>query len=241
MSVIEGLNGRGGAMAVTGLMQLLDRDAWFAALPCGLREEMVRSSVVRRLNHGDPGYAIDGPPDGLHTVLQGALYCVRFAPNGKIVMCLILRPPEWFGALSEFDGTGCAMTATAYGPTMTLHLPHRSFQRLVTDEPRHYLHFARLLARQLQRAVGALASTKSVPLRSRVAYALLELVESLPCSENPATPISQDTIAAMVGVSRQTISKIVNAWSRDGVLKIRYRAIEVRDRAALQRISDSAD
>ena len=50
----------------------------------------------------------------------------------------------------------------------------------------------------------------------------------------PVVPVSQEQLAMMMGVTRQTLSKELKALERDGVLVVGYGRIEIRSVAALR-------
>lgn len=47
--------------------------------------------------------------------------------------------------------------------------------------------------------------------------------------------MSQEDLSFMLGVSRQSVNRQLKLWEEDGTLRVRYRSIELLDRAQLER------
>ena len=47
--------------------------------------------------------------------------------------------------------------------------------------------------------------------------------------------VSQEDLSFMLGVSRQSVNRQLKLWEEDGTLRVRYRSIELLDRAQLER------
>jgi biotin operon repressor len=53
-------------------------------------------------------------------------------------------------------------------------------------------------------------------------------------------PVSQEALAMMLGISRQTLSKELKALVALGAVDLRYRRIEINSAARLKSISDAS-
>ena len=79
--------------------------------------------------------------------------------------------------------------------------------------------------------------------RARVARRLLLLARgdaTLAPKARPAVPVSQEALAMMLGISRQTLSKELKALVALGAVNLRYRRIEINSAARLKSISDTS-
>ena len=78
--------------------------------------------------------------------------------------------------------------------------------------------------------------------RARLASRLLALVRSHGFESEIATvsrvAISQESLAAMIGTSRQRINKLLKDFEAEGMIRIEYNMIVVTDAAALQAVLD---
>lgn len=222
------------------MMTTLREDAWFAALPADLAEGIVRQGVVRRWRDGEVIFATGDPADGIYAVLGGAVRMLHVTSEGHSAIYYFVQAPSWFGELSELDGGPRVQDAIAVGEVRLLHLARRGFRQLVEREPRHWQHFAALMARHARDLLANFVVLTTRPAPARMARHLAALhrnAERVPWSgSRPA--LTQDALAAMTGISRQTASRILKQWEREGVVSLSYRAIAIRDYQALARIAD---
>ena len=60
-------------------------------------------------------------------------------------------------------------------------------------------------------------------------------------SARPVVPVSQEALAMMLGVTRQTLSKELKVLAAQGAVLLRYRRIEIVSATRLQALSDGVD
>jgi len=103
------------------------------------------------------------------------------------------------------------------------------------------LRFVQARLQELQVQYRQLATDK---VERRVARALLRLVEVFgrPAPQNAIRldiKLSQQQLGCLVGVSRESINKLLNEWQRSGVIAMDGGYITVRDRDALDEIGNA--
>lgn len=147
------------------------------------------------------------------------------------------RPGESIGDLEIFAGTPAHCTAIAQtsvaGWRMETHhvldaldsVP--GFARLMLEHMARFAH----MNRRLYELASLRCSTQE-----RLA-ALLLWLDARPGEadegEHPLLQISQATMARMLALTRQCVSKHLCQWATDGVIEIRPRGVCVLDRGAL--------
>ncbi|MCO4890593.1 helix-turn-helix domain-containing protein [Cupriavidus sp. WGtm5] len=110
------------------------------------------------------------------------------------------------------------------------------------NEPGLYRYFTLLVA---QRYAGVLRYTSDSKLMSpeaRVCARLAELLRLQRPSEPQSGPVtvnmSQVDLAAMVGVSRQTLNELLKKLERRGLIEVAFRSIRVMN---VERLRDGGD
>ena len=83
-----------------------------------------------------------------------------------------------------------------------------------------YKHLVTLLAARLRDTDGVVAAGSFLPLKGRVARALLDLSEAFGQDVGQGRilirqKVSQSDVAAMAGIARENVSRILNDWIRD--------------------------
>lgn len=139
----------------------------------------------------------------------------------------VLRPGDVDGDIELLLGMPMPYTARALTDATVLHLSGPGFEALVQTNPaiaRRWLSsIARRLAASQDRILGLLGKS----LTEQVARLLLdEAVED-------RVELTQRTVAAMLGVQRPSLNKVLKQLEADGLISISYGTIDVTDRNGL--------
>lgn len=105
------------------------------------------------------------------------------------------------------------------------------FHRLVATRPDIHMAFTRLVCLRLRQALAWIDDAILMPLPVRLARRLLSLTSSPAglASGSAALAASQEDLAFMLGVSRQSVNRQLKLWEADGTLRVTYRRIELLD------------
>jgi CRP-like cAMP-binding protein len=140
-----------------------------------------------------------------------------------------MEPGNWFGEASLLDGLPRPHDVTAIEPSSVLVIGAPAFERLMRRTA-----FARALGALLCSRVRALYGlVEDAMLRStstRIARRLLSLARgdtTMAADARSRVGVSQEALAMMLGITRQTLSKELKVLARDGVLALGYGRIEV--------------
>lgn len=161
---------------------------------------------------GDPG-------DGCYRVEQGLLKVSIIGPSGAERILAILGPGAIVGELSTIDGLPRSASVSAVRPSELNFISRAVFEAVARDHPEVYKHMVTLLASRLRDTDEVLAAGSFLPLKGRVARALLDLSEAFgqPVGDGRILirqKISQSDVAAMAGIARENVSRILNEWIR---------------------------
>lgn len=162
---------------------------------------------------GDPG-------DGCYRVDQGLLKVSMIAPSGAERILAIVGPGAIVGELSTIDGRPRSASVAAVRDSALTFVSRAAFQAFAGGHPDVYQHLVTLLAARLRDTDGVVAAGSFLPLKGRVARALLDLSEAFGQDVGQGRilirqKVSQGDIAAMAGIARENVSRILNDWIRD--------------------------
>lgn len=193
-----------------------------SALAAGLRTSTVeRGAVVFR-----GGSA----PSGVWIVQRGRIE-LSVGAGRKRAVVHIIGPGDVDGDIQHLLGMPLPYTGHALEDSTVLFLDGESFEGLLASRhaiARRWLSsVAMRLAASQDRIIGILGRT----LTQQVACLLAE--ESV----DGAVPLPQRTLAAMLGVQRPSLNKILKDFERDGLIAIRYSAIALLDTERLAAIA----
>jgi CRP-like cAMP-binding protein len=163
-----------------------------------------------------------GRPTGVWIVQHGRVELSVGSGRRRTVVG-VLRPGDVDGDIQLLLDTPLPYTARALDDATLLSLSAGDFDHLLSTSPpitRRWLSsVAQRLAASQMRLLGLLGRT----LTEQVARLLLdEAVDG-------QVALPQRTLAAMLGVQRPSLNKILKELERDGLIAVRYAAIDIRD------------
>lgn len=215
------------------ITHILLRHRWFSSLPQALIDLIIDKSVQREVAGGTLIYGTGDPPAGQFAVLSGEVRLVANSDSGKHILYRVLGPGGWFGHLSVLDLQPRFQDAVAAAPTCLLHLSMPAFNAIIDQHPRYALHFAQLACQDLRVAMSMLAEMKATSLPNRVAQVLLETADAAALMPAGSSRLTQESLAAMVGTSRQTVNRVLRNFEARNLICIEYGGVVVRNRALL--------
>jgi len=192
-----------------------------------------------RVHRGDFVMRRGDPANGLYGVISGVLAASTVLEDGRQMIFGLLEPGDWLGESSCIDGEPRTHDIHALRDSELLHVPPQLFERLMLDAG-----FARAIAvLQAGRTRAMFSFFEDAVLRTtraRVARRLLRLAHgdtpALPRSRQ-VIPITQETLAMMLGVTRQTMALELKAIATTGAVSLSYGRIVIESEDTLRRIS----
>lgn len=221
----------------------MNANPWFAALPLADRRALLAACERQRLAPGEmlfrQGDAVPAGGGAFYGVVSGGIKASSLREDGKEAILAVLEPGNWFGEISLLDGLPRTHDATAARDAEVLVLPHAGFERMM-KRPAFALAICRMLAARVRSLYGMVEDATLRSTRARVARRLLLLArgDATQAREpRPVVPVSQEALAMMLGVSRQTLSKELQAMARAGAIALGYGKIEIASVARLQQLA----
>jgi len=223
-------------------MKIFESNPWFSSLPPADAESLLAEATLLRLTPGDmafeQGEAVDSRPQhAFFGVLSGMLKASVLDTNGKETILSIIEPGNWFGEVALLDPMPRFHSLIAVQDTELLAVSQQHFHALMQRAS-----FAAAVARQVamrQRLLYELMTDWALyPVRERLARRLAMLARGdLSQSEDGHRSLrtSQEVLAMLLGVSRPTLNKELNALVDEGAIKLLYGRIEIIDFEALLR------
>lgn len=190
-----------------------------SAFPEHLSARLFASAKHTKLAADEVLFLAGDPGNGCYRVEQGLLKVSIIGPSGAERILAILGPGAIVGELSTIDGLPRSASVTAVRDSELNFISRSAFEAIARDHPEVYKHMVTLLASRLRDTDGMLAAGSFLPLKGRVARALLDLSEAFgqPVGGGRILirqKISQSDVAAMAGIARENVSRILNEWIR---------------------------
>jgi CRP-like cAMP-binding protein len=134
----------------------------------------------------------------------------------------LLGPCDIFGDVPLLLGEAACFTARAAEPVRLAFLPAPRFRALLETRPDLARGWLAALARRHARLQADRHGALAGGAERRTADLLLRQ------ARDGQVSASQDTLAAMIGIRRPTLNRILKTFERDGLIDLHYRAITLR-------------
>jgi CRP/FNR family transcriptional regulator, cyclic AMP receptor protein len=194
-----------------------------SALPADLIERLFSNARPVRLPAGRTLFAAGDPGTGCYRVDQGLLkVSVLFGSRGERILA-IAGPGEIVGEISMLDEGPRSAGVAAVKDSQLSFVTCAQFRSFAEEHPEVYQHLVRLLTLRLRYNTVAIAAGTFLTLKGRVARALLDLSEAFGHDVGNGRvlvrqKITQGDLAAMAGIARENVSRILNEWKRQSVV-----------------------
>lgn len=178
----------------------------------------------------------DDPGDSLFVVRAGRVKVVLVAEDGREVILGILGPGDHFGELSLIDDQPRSAHVVAMEESTLLVLRREDFRRRVEQSPQVAWALLLELSRRLRRADEKIGSLVLLDVPGRIARMILDTAAE-GGSDQIEKPLTHQTIAHVIGASRETVSRAMREFVEAGWINTDRRRIRITDRAALEKRS----
>lgn len=225
-------------MEIAAASRIPGSNTWLGGLPSDTRTALLEAARSRTIDNGAVVYRAGDPGDGLHAVLEGEVRLIGHSETGRRLVYLILRPGDWFGEMSILDGKPRLHDAVAFGPSRVLHVDSARIDAIAVAHPGFDRALGALTCEHQRAALAFVEHTLTASTEARLAFVLTEMAgrHGRPAGTGVEIDLrlSQEDLAALVGVSRQSLAALLGRLRRDRVIETRYARLVVLDVEALQ-------
>ena len=200
------------------------------------RIELQRFADVTREKFYPKGSVIlfeNDPGDSLFVVRSGRVKVVLIGEDGREVILGVLGVSEHFGELSLIDDRPRSAHVIAMEDSHLLVLRREDFRARVEASPKVAWALLAELSRRLRRADDKIGGLVLLDVPGRIARLLLDLADEsggLAIEKS----LTHQTIAQMIGASRETVSRAMKDFQDAGWITVERRRIALADRPALE-------
>ena len=169
----------------------------------------------------------------LFVIISGKVKIVRTDENGREVILSIFGPGEFFGEMSLLDGLARSASVVALTKAELFMIHRRDFLKLVNEHPQVAISLLGELTTRLRKADTQIKSLSLKDASGRVANVILMLADDIGVFrkgkvEIDELPLQQD-MANMAGTSRETVSRMLHQFIREGHLQLEGNKLTMND------------
>jgi CRP-like cAMP-binding protein len=217
---------------------VLQQAALFAGLSEPALQALARASSLRRVPKGQVLFSQDDAADSLYLVHTGCILISLATADGRELVINEMRPGDFFGEVALLQGHTRSANAVAREASEVLCLPGDLFLAQLENEPRVARQLLQTLADRLRVSGERESALAFLAAPARLARLLLQRSAiGVSANAEPLVTISQEEIAQHLGLTRQTVAKILGGWRRAGWIITGRGRIMLVDQAAVKRLA----
>lgn len=195
------------------------KESLLSGLPEHLSASLFNNATSTRLRADEVLFLAGDAGNGCYRVEEGLLKVSMVSRAGNERILAFLGPGAIVGELAIIDGRPRSASVVAVRDSVLSFLSRASFEDFAEKNAEIYKSLVTLLATRLRETDAVIAAGSFLPLRGRVALTLLELAEDFGQDVGAGRivirqKIGQSDLAAMAGIARENVSRILNDWKR---------------------------
>ena len=210
-----------------------------------LRSKAVAASArVRRLpkdplifNQGDQGVRA-------HAVIEGGVRISQSGSDGAQVVIRFIGPGEMFGTVALFTDGRYPADAITLAETLEASWSEAELLDLIHRHPQIGVNVIRIIGKRLQEVQERVRELATQRVEQRVAHAVLRLARQAGHGTIDGTaiefPLRRKDVADISGTTLHTVSRILTAWEKAGLLVSHNQRLTIRQPSEILRIAEDS-
>ncbi len=211
--------------------QLLEKVSIFTQLSPAEINDLVFLISVKEYPKDTPVLHQMDPGDSMFIIASGKVKVSRYGEDGREIILSTLGPGEFFGEMSLLDSEPRSADVTTKEDSVLLVLKRDDLLGHLKKFPSVAIGVLVEMSRRLRRADEKIGNLALLDVYGRVARVLLDISETEGVvTENGIVIENRPThqeIAAMIGTSRETVSRVLSDLAKDGYLTIQGKRIVI--------------
>ncbi len=203
----------------------------FARLETSEIVNILGQATTRRFDVGDTVFEEGDHADRFYLLLDGYIRVVRITPDGDQVIALHIPSGQLFGiakALGRDTYPATAMTATE---SLVLSWPTSLWDEFAVKYEGFSTETYKTVGQRIGDMNNRIVEMATQHVEQRIACAILRLINQTGRKvENGIEidfPITRQNLSEMTGTTLHTVSRLLSAWEKDGIVESGRKRITV--------------
>ena len=182
----------------------------------------------------DPAVAVfsEGTPvERFFLLLDGHIRVIRTTPGGDQIIALHIAPGQLFGIGAALGRTTYPATAMTADDCVALCWPNRMWPQFIARYDGFATETYKVVGERVGEMNNRIVELATQQVEQRVASAILRLInqmgQKVAGGIEVGFPITRQNISDMTGTTLRTVSRLLSAWERDGIVMSERRKITV--------------
>ncbi|MDP2689139.1 MAG: Crp/Fnr family transcriptional regulator [Deltaproteobacteria bacterium] len=164
--------------------------------------------------------------DAVYFMLSGKAKVTLYGEEGREIVLALLKEGDMFGEMSIIDGKPRSANVEAVKDMECLVINRAAFLDYLTTHHKVYMRFFAYLTGRLREATRKIGGLALLDVCGRIAHTLIGMAkegagEKVVAIERP----THEELAAMIGSSREVVSRALKKMTQEGYIKIEKNRI----------------
>jgi CRP-like cAMP-binding protein len=193
--------------------------------------EILDEAAPRRFDEGAAIFYEGAEADRFFLLLDGYVRVIRTTEGGDQVIALHIPSGQLFGIAPAIGRDTYPATAEAAAESLVLQWPTTHWDRFVRDYPGFAERTTQTVGVRLGEMQSRMLEMATLHVEQRIAQALLRLINQTGRKTDDGIeidfPITRQDLSEMTGTTLHTVSRLLSAWQKDGMIESRRKRIKV--------------
>jgi CRP/FNR family transcriptional regulator len=226
-----------GSQNPSALSDFLSQTMLFQGLPGEQLAAIARLAIAQSHGKGDLIFNQGDEGIGFFVVQVGRVKVFKVSREGKEQILHIFGQGDHFAEVPALDGQCFPASATAIEPSEVLFFPRQAFLTLLEQQPTLAINMLKSFARHLRHFSHLIDNLALREVPARLATYLLSLSAQVDHAETVELDLPKGQLAAMLGTTPETLSRVFYKLSRDGLIAMEGYKVKLLDPDRLNQLA----
>lgn len=193
--------------------------------------EILDQARTQRFEEGTEVFGEGLEATHFYLLLDGYLRVVRTTPGGEQIIVLHISPGQLFGIAAALQRDTYPATAVTAAESIVLSWPSHLWQGFTAQYDGFATESYKTVGQRLGQIQDTMTEIATQAVEQRVAAAVLRMVNQSGRKTKEGIeigfPVTRQNISDMTGTTLHTVSRMLSAWEKDGIVRSTRKHIVV--------------
>lgn len=175
-------------------------------------------------------------PFGVYYITSGKVKICRLSSDGREQILRINKPGEFIGIKDLLLNTRYSDSAEVIEEATLYFIPREYFLESLNTDPQLANKFSELLCELLLETENKMANCAYLPVRGRLAEALLSFKEYEDNDPTPRVKLTRHNLASYIGTAVETVVRTLTEFKEEKLVSVSGKVINILNTDGLQRV-----
>jgi CRP/FNR family cyclic AMP-dependent transcriptional regulator len=196
----------------------------FATLTDSELKSIVEKVILRKYRKNDVIFHEEDTNEVMYIILSGKVKVVQTSEEGKEIILALHKSGDFFGEMSLIDGKTAPATVMAIENAIIAIISKKDFHTVLSWQPKVLLNLLQIFCTRLRDSYSRIQilSFNNAAQRIKTLLVMLSGMYGKKADEGVTIDmkLTHQNIADMTGITRETVTRILNKWQKGGQLSV---------------------